>query len=144
MAKLGNNPVACLVQSPGEGDMVELTTQLVVSRGIYKLLELAEAEDQAIGQPAISALHHLSTTNRRLMANLLRATDNASLLAAIAAGPPGWSLTAMCPSSVYRQHMHWHSSVSSSTAKIWKPVDLQWPTLESRTSSLVQKVDGAS
>lgn len=69
--------------------MVELTTQLVVSRGIYKLLELAEDEDQAISQPAISALHHLSTANRRLMANLLRATDNASLLAAIAAGPPG-------------------------------------------------------
>lgn len=85
--------VTWLVQSRGNGDIFVLSTQLVVSRGIYKLVELAEDVDPAISQPAISALHHLSTTSRRFMANLMRATDNAPLLAAIEAGVTGERLS---------------------------------------------------
>ena len=122
------------MQSRGNGDIFVLSTQLVVSRGIYKLVELAEDADPAITHPAISALHHLTTTSRRFMANLMRATDNASLLAAIAAGVTGRS-PLECVQKMHQQT--WTNCRLAFPAQQVPPLarDSPWSTLGSCATS---------
>lgn len=68
------------------GDIFILNTQLVVSRGVYMLVELAENGNQGMRQPAIRALHYLTMTNRRFQSILFRATQDEKLLASVASG----------------------------------------------------------
>ena len=68
------------------GDIFMLNTQLVVSRGVYMLVELAEDGNQGMREPAIRALHHLTMTNRRFQSILFRATQDEKLLASVASG----------------------------------------------------------
>ncbi len=78
------------------GDTFVLNTQLVVSRGIYMLVELAEDSNEDIRAPALRTLYHLTNTNRRFKSILARATQDHALLAAIASGKAG-SPVLLCP-----------------------------------------------
>ncbi|KAK9833511.1 hypothetical protein WJX84_006283 [Apatococcus fuscideae] len=77
-------------------DTFGLRAQVLESRGIHLLVELCLDDSAAIYQPAVAALHHLTLTERGFMGILMQATQDARLLAAVAAGlssKASWSAT---------------------------------------------------
>ncbi|KAK9817432.1 hypothetical protein WJX74_002747 [Apatococcus lobatus] len=69
-------------------DTFGLRAQVLESRGIHLLVELCLDDSAAIYQPAVAALHHLTLTERGFMGILMQATQDARLLAAVAAASP--------------------------------------------------------
>ena len=67
-------------------DHFMLNTQVVLSKGIQLLVELAADYRSKIKQPAIATLHHLTATNQRFRGIMMRATDDAALLQAVESG----------------------------------------------------------